>query len=139
TDVYVMNLNGTGVKQVTKFGNASFLASNATISACAELIAFESNFATDGGQVNQIWVVSPDGSGLRKLSSGDEIAGSPSISADGSVVTLTQGGQIKSVRTSGDGTVLTLTKLPVSAAANPVVSGDGSQVVFTLAAQSASM
>ncbi|PYT24988.1 MAG: hypothetical protein DMG57_26585 [Acidobacteria bacterium] len=139
TDVYVMNLNGTGVKQVTKFGNASFFASNATISAGAELIAFESNFATDGGQVNQIWVVNPDGSGLRRLSSGDEIAGSPSISADASVVTFTQGGQIKSVRTGGDGTVLALTKLPVSAAANPAVSDDGTQVVFTLASQSASL
>lgn len=133
TDVYVMNLDGTGVKPVTQFGNPAFFAGNATISADGGLIAFESNFSDAGPEpVNQIWVVNRDGSGLRRLSSGPDFAASPSISADGSVITFLQSGQIKSVRTTGNGSALTLTRLSISAPESAAVSGDGLQVVFTL-------
>ncbi len=137
TDVYTMNLDGTNLKQVTHFGTSSFYALNATISANGSLIAFESNFSDQGPQLaNQIWVVRPDGAGLRQLSTGSDIASNPSISGDGSVVTYLQSGQIKRAHTSGDSTIITLTSLSISLPRDPVVSDDGFQVAFTLGPQS---
>ena len=134
TDVYVMNLDGTGLRQVTKFGNANFFAGNATVSADGSLIAFESNFSDNAPQpVNQIWVVHPDGTGLQQLSTGPDGASSPSISGDGSVVLFVQSGLITRAHTGGD--LLTLTNLSTSTARDPVVSADGTQVSFTLGPQ----
>ena len=136
TDVYVMNLDGTGVKQVTNFGNPGlvnplFFAGSATISADGALIAFESNFSANGpSQTTQIWVVRSDGADLRQLTSGSAATG-PSLSGDGSIVTFLQSGQIKRVQT-GDSTSLTLTTLTISAPGNSVVSEDGAQVALTL-------
>ena len=131
TDVYSMNLDGTGLKQVTKFGNALFFASNATISADGSVIAFESNFSDSGPELaSQIWTVRADGSGLRRLSQGPDSAANPSISADGSVVTYLQSGQI--VRGTAIGP---LTKLSVSAPQFPAVGEDGTEVVFALGPQ----
>jgi uncharacterized protein (TIGR03437 family) len=131
TDVYSINLDGTGLRQVTRFGDAMFFSANATISADGSLIAFESNFSSSGPQTTQVWVVRPDGTGLRMLSTGSDSAGSPTISGDGSVVTFLQSGQIMRARTDGT-TPLALTKLSFSAPRDPVVSEDGSQVAFTL-------
>ena len=131
TDVYSMNLDGTGLKQVTKFGNALFFASNATISADGSVIAFESNFSDSGPELaSQIWTVRADGSGLRRLSQGPDSAANPSISADGSVVTYLQSGQI--VRGTAIGP---LTKLSISAPQFPAISDDGTEVAFTLGPQ----
>jgi uncharacterized protein (TIGR03437 family) len=131
TDVYSINLDGTGLKQVTKFGNASFFASNATISADGSVIAFESNYSESGpGSVSQIWTVRADGSGLRRLSQGPDSAGSPSISADGSVVTYLQSGQIVSGTAVG-----ALTKLSISAPYFPAIGDDGAEVAFALGPQ----
>jgi uncharacterized protein (TIGR03437 family) len=128
TDVYLMNLDGTGLKQVTKFGNLLFFASNATISADGSVIAFESNYSDSGPELaTQIWTVRADGSGLRRVSQGPDSAGSPSISADGSVVTYLQSGQI--VRGPAIGPV---TKLSISTPQFPAVGEDGTQVVFAL-------
>ena len=131
TDVYSMNLDGTGLKQVTKFGNALFFASNATISADGSVIAFESNFSDSGPELaSQIWTVRAGGSGLRRLSQGPDSAANPSISADGSVVTYLQSGQI--VRGTAIGP---LTKLSISAPQFPAISDDGTEVAFTLGPQ----
>jgi uncharacterized protein (TIGR03437 family) len=133
-DVYTINLDGTGLKQVTKFGAASFFASNATISADGSVIAFECNFSESGPQLaSQIWTVRADGTGLQRLSKGPDSAGSPSISGDGAVVTYLQGGQIAQiVRGTAIGP---LTKLSVSAPRFPVISEDGAKVAFALGPQ----
>src|SRR5262249_49772652 len=120
-DVYTARLDGASIKPVTRFGDARLYAIYATISADGSSIAFESNYAASGpSRTDQIWVVRPDGSGMRQISSGADAATNPSISADGSVVVYEQSGQIKAVRTSGDGAVLALTRLSTSAAHNPV-------------------
>jgi uncharacterized protein (TIGR03437 family) len=130
--VYSINLDGTGLKQVTKFGSALFFANNATISADGSVIAFESNFSESGLEflTTQIWTVRADGGGLRRLSQGPDSAGSPSISADGSVVTYLQSGQV--VRGTAVGA---LTKLSISAPRFPAISEDGTEVAFTLGPQ----
>ena len=131
TDVYSINLDGTGLKQVTKFGNLLYFASNATISADGSVIAFQSNFSEAGpGLDTQIWTARADGTGLRRVSQGSDSSVNPSISADGSVVTYLQSGQI--VRGTAIGP---LTKLSVSAPQFPAISDDGTQVVFGLGPQ----
>jgi uncharacterized protein (TIGR03437 family) len=132
TDVHTINLDGTGLRQVTKFGSAMFFASHATISADGSLIAFQSNFGTAPQQADQIWVVAADGSGLRQVSGGAGSASAPSISGDGSMVAFLQGGQIKRVRTRTTESALALTKLSTSAPGAAVLSEDGTQAVVTL-------
>jgi uncharacterized protein (TIGR03437 family) len=139
TDVYAINLDGAGLRQLTKLGSPAFFASNATISADGAWIAFESNFSEGGPQqLNQAWMVRSDGSGLRKISDGSDAAASISISADGSVVTFVQGGQIKRVKTAVEGTPLALTSLAISVARDATVSDDGGRVVFTVGPPSSS-
>lgn len=140
TDVYAIKLDGIGLRQVTKLGNPAFFASNSTISADGAWIAFESNFSESGPQlVNQAWTVRSDGTGLRKISDGSDAASSTSISADGSVVTFVQGGQIKRVKTAGEGTTpLALTSLAICVARDAMVTDDGARVVFTLGPPSGS-
>jgi uncharacterized protein (TIGR03437 family) len=134
TDVYTMSLNGTGITQVTRFGNASVFAASATISLDGSQIAFA---RYDGPASNsQIWTMRADGSDLHKLSPGAEEAAEPSISGDGSMVVFVQSGQIRRANTRGEPSILTLTKLSTSVPHSPAVSEDGTQVTFTLSAPS---
>ncbi len=136
TDVYVMNLNGTGLRNLTRFGNDPAVFSwNATISADGRLVVFESNYDTSrrgAGKVNQILAVNTNGTGLRALTAGTDASTSPSLTADGSRVVFLQGGQIQMMNTSGRGPVVPLTSLRQSAARDPVISDDGSTVAFTI-------
>src|SRR5262249_9891522 len=139
TDVYVSNFDGTNIRVVTRFGNdASVFSSNATISADGSTIAFESNRDPESGgpgQVNRVWVVRTDGTGLRALTSGKEASSSPSISGDGRTVALVQAGQIWVANSDGSGP-RTLTSFKMSAAQDPVINDDGSRVVFTIGPRS---
>ncbi len=151
-DVYVMNLDGTNIQNVTKFGNntplpAPFSAfnalflSNATISADGGTIVFEGTPQTTTGTggiissseipVTQIWLVHSDGSALRALTTGSDSSYQPSVSGDGSLVAFARGGQVSIVHSDGTG-LKALTNFQMSAARNPVISQDGSLVVFAL-------
>ncbi len=138
TDVYLMDIDGTNVRQVTDFGDAQFIASDAVISKNGSAIAFASNFSDAGVVPSQIFVVKADGSGLRRVSLGSDPATSPSISADGLLITYVQSGQIKRAPGLVEPPLLTiaqpvsLTDLSTSAPASPVISDDGAQVAFTL-------
>jgi uncharacterized protein (TIGR03437 family) len=134
TDVWLINLDGSGLKQVTKFGDAMVGAANATISADGTWIAFESNYADSGSaEATQIWLVKADGTGLRQLSRGPDAATGPSISGDGTTVTFLQSGQVLRVSTAPQAVPpVALTAYSTSAARDAVLSDDGSQVVFTV-------
>ena len=138
TDVYILGLDGTNLRNVTKFGSeSSIYTSNATISADGGTVAFESNRdpvsgrATDG---TQIWVARTDGTGLRALTTG-EPSQAPSISGDGSTVAFVRAGQVYAVRSDGTG-LKALTAFQLSAAQDPVISDDGLHVVFSLGPRS---
>ena len=135
TDVYLMNLDGTNIQAVTHFGNdPSLFAWNAVISADGSTIAFESNRDPDSGKPGEtlrVWVVHSDGAGLRPLTTGSEPSTGPSISADGELVGFVHKGQIY-LASSGGASLQALTDFQMSAAQDPVISDDGSRVVFTI-------
>ena len=140
TDVYLMNLDGTGIRNVTKFSDTSIFAANATISADGSILAFECNRNPDTGgadQVTRVWSVRSDGSGLRPLTTGSTSSSGPSISADGSTIVFAQSGQLYLARSEGPG-LKALTRLQMSTAQDLVISDDGSRVVFTIGPQNGS-
>lgn len=134
TDVYTMNLDGTGMKNVTRFRDTAFYSTGATVSLDGSLISFASNYSESGPQQStHVWEIRSDGTGLLRLSRGSEPATDPSISGDGLIVTYVQGGQIVRVLTRPDASsVLPLTKLSTSMPSNPTLSEDGKQVAFNL-------
>ncbi len=123
TDVYVMNLDGANLRNLTRFGNdPSIYALNATLSADGSTAAFEAS--------GRIWSARTDGSGARALTSG-EGSTAPSISGDGSLVAFVRDGQIQVVRSDGTG-LRALTSFKTSTAQDPVMIEDGSRVLFSL-------
>jgi uncharacterized protein (TIGR03437 family) len=136
TDVYLMNLDGTGIQQVTRLGAVTSFASDAVIANNGTWIAFARTEPAGFTSSTQIWIVKPDGSNLRRISNGEADATSPSISADGTIVSFIQGGQVKRMSTVIDPLALpvlpNITKLTVSAAQNPILSADGTRIGFML-------
>ena len=134
TDVYVANLDGTGLRDLTKLGNNSQLfCRDATISDDGKTVVFETNFAgnrTGASPVVQIWTVQSDGTGLRQLTSGSDPSSQPSLSADGITVAFTQSGQIHVLRLDKN-LVPPVTKFQFSVAEHPVISDDASLIAFT--------
>jgi uncharacterized protein (TIGR03437 family) len=134
-NVYVMNLDGTNKRALTHFPvpaqgvNAGKVARDATISQSGALVVFAT---TDAALENrsQIWAVTSDGL-LRSLSGPDEDCASPSLSSDGTLAAFVCNGQVNILRTDGTAR-LALTNFRWSAASSPVMSADGSRVVFTL-------
>jgi uncharacterized protein (TIGR03437 family) len=140
TDVFVMNLDGGNIRNLTNFGtNSAIFSSNATISADGNTIVFQTNYAGSNlpvSTVTQIWAVQSDGSQLRQVTFGPAAATSPSISADGHAGVFLQGGAIYAM--------LPLSALPpsrrlvpiisfnYSIAQAPVISDDGKRVAFLL-------
>jgi uncharacterized protein (TIGR03437 family) len=136
-DVYLMNLDGTNVRQVTRFNNAQFAAHDAVISRNGARIAFAANFSESGPLANtQIFVINADGTGMRRLSAGTGAAKSPSISADGSMVSYVQDRQVWRASTLTDPVALVapvaLTDFSISEPGHTVISNDAAQVAFAL-------
>ncbi len=138
TDVYLINLDGTNLENITKFGNAAIFANNATISADGSTAVFETNYSGTAkpSPLTQIWEARQDGSPLRQLSSGPFGAWGPSISADGKTVVFLQSGQIKVVQLAADGQPVgqpvAITTLHHSIALSPAISDDGLRVAFLI-------
>jgi len=132
-DVYLMNLDGSSVRALTRFGNDPTVVSHqAVISGDGGVIAFESNRDPETGSAGRlwrVWVVRSDGTGLRALTAGSEASATPSISGNGSQVALVEDGQIRVARSDGGGAVV-VAGFQMSAAQDPVISEDGSRVVF---------
>ncbi len=148
TDVYVMNLDGSNIQNVTKFGSDSSQYSfNATISADGSSVAFEGYRnpsvviggavgVIGGGSVlstNQIWLARTDGSSLLALTTGSDAVTQPSISGNGSIVAFISNGQVATATPLTSGVALKiLTKFQTSMARDPVISEDGSTIVFDI-------
>jgi len=79
--------------------------------------------------VNQIYIVSIDGGGLKQLTSGDKSSSAPRWSPDGKKIAFTTGGQVWVMDNDGDDKKQ-VTKISTGAAA-PVWSPDGKWIAFT--------
>jgi uncharacterized protein (TIGR03437 family) len=138
TDVYLMNLDGTAVRNLTNFGNSAIFASNATISADGATIVFETNFAGPGsapGTESQIWAVQSDGSRLRQLTFGPGAGTNASISGDGMTGVFLRDGRINLLEPLADApsrTPKTVAQLRYSALQSPVISEDGQRLTFLI-------
>ena len=131
-DVYLANLDGTAVRNVTSFPNESIYSRNAVISADGLTIVFESNYGAGGvaTQGQQIFAINADGTNLRQLSAGSDNASDPSLSADGSTVAFTQSGAIKIVPANPVTGPIRQVGFLYSTARTPALTGDASQLVF---------
>lgn len=132
-DVYVANLDGTGLRNLTHFPNLNVYAQEAVISADGGTIAFVSNaVSADADAPQQIFTIHADGNTLRQVTFGPGGAGNPSLSGDGSLVAFVQSGQIQATPADGGGAATSLTGLRYSTAQDAFISDDGSQVAFTI-------
>jgi uncharacterized protein (TIGR03437 family) len=139
TDVYVMNLDGTNIRNLTNFGtNSAIFSSSATISADGSTILFETNYAGQAATTSpviEIWAVQADGSRLRQLTFGPT-ASNPSISADGKTAVFQQAGAIYSLLPLSapppSGTRVPIASFRYSVAQAPVIGDNGQRVAFLL-------
>ncbi|UCG88159.1 MAG: PD40 domain-containing protein, partial [Gemmatimonadota bacterium] len=139
SEVFVINVDGTGLAQVTDAPTYSGLGcQNPSITADGSTIAFDSYADLTGEDPDHgydIFVINSDGTGLAQLIvDGLTVANMyPSISADGSViafeVNIGHGYYIFAVNSDGTG-ITQLSSEPSEGHCVPSISGDGSLVTF---------
>jgi len=129
-DVHLMNVDGSGIRQVTKFAYSSF-PGQATISSNGAVIAFVAFDTREAPSNVQIFTVRADGSSLRQITSGQTAVSSPSLNGDGTRLAFLSGRDVFLASSDGTG-VRPLTNFRISQASAPVLSEDGSRVAFGL-------
>lgn len=80
-DLFVMNSDGTNIRQVTTFGRASFAP---FFSPDGTKIIFSSNHHDPRGRKFDIFLINVDGTGLEQVTFNDTFDGFPMFSPDGS-------------------------------------------------------
>ncbi len=148
TNVYMINLDGTGLKQITHFA-APEAAVGAVISADGSRIVFNHTYGFQDTRPGEVWTVRTDGSDLHLLASGTVgnstvspggliassgvSVGFGTVSADGSTVTYWQNFNVKKVSTVGDPAPVDVTAYTTARIANQVLSDDGKKVALIIA------
>ncbi len=138
-DVYLMNLDGSNLRQVTKFSDPAVYAREATISADGRMIAFLANLdlvTSKGTNTTRLFTIAADGSSLRQIASGE--VSSPSLSSDGTRLAFISGGDVF-VGGSDGAAIRRLTQFQISRASAAVLSEDGSRVAFGVGPDSGSI
>ncbi|MGA2136661.1 MAG: hypothetical protein ABSH50_30595 [Bryobacteraceae bacterium] len=130
-DIYTINLDGTGLRNVTQFSNVNDFAQQAVISADGQTIAFESNYGIENQAATQVFVINGNGSGLHQLTSGNT-ASNASLSGDGSLVAFVQSGQVQVAPSSGSAGATSLTSFQYSNAQDAVMGDDQTEVAFAI-------
>jgi len=132
-NVYLMNVDGSGLRNLTQFSNVNVYLQDAVISAGGGTIAFTGNGGSpDASAPSQVFAINADGTGLRQLTSGPDAAANPSLSGDGSLVAFVRSGQIHVSPAGGGGPSSSLTSFRYSTAQDACISDDASQVAFTI-------
>lgn len=146
-EIFVINADGTGLRQLTASSTASFTSCRASVSGDGSKVAFQSDQDLTGGNADnsmEVFIVNADGTGLLQLtsSSGWRSNCEAVLSADGSKVVfsssndLTGGNADNSTEifvVNSDGTGLTQVTSSVFGTdfcCMPDISADGSKVVF---------
>jgi TolB protein len=79
-EIYVMNADGSGVRQVTRLGAASFAP---FFHPDGRRIVFASNVGDPKGRNFDLYLVNDDGGGLERITTNDTFDGFPMFSPDG--------------------------------------------------------
>lgn len=79
-EIHVMSVDGTGVRQLTRNGAASFAP---FMHPNSEQVIFSSNLGDPSGRSFALYVVNVDGSGLERVTYADGFASFPMFSRDG--------------------------------------------------------
>jgi TolB protein len=79
-ELFVMDADGTNLRQVTELGGASF---GPFWHPDGERIIFSSNFHNPSGRNFDLFIINEDGSGLERLTFGEEFDGFPMFTPDG--------------------------------------------------------
>ena len=133
SNVYLINIDGSGLRNVTQFTDANTYVQDAVIGAGGGTIAFTGNAGSpDASAPLQVFAIDADGTGLRQLTSGPDGASNPSLSGDGSLVALDEAGQIQVMPADGSGPASSLTSFQYSTAQDAFLCDDASQVAFTI-------
>lgn len=132
-DVYLINLDGSGLRNLTQFSDANTYTQDAVISADGGTIAFTGNAGSpEASAPLQVFTIHADGTGLRQLTSGPGGAANPSLSGDGAVVAFAASGQIQTMPADGSGPASALTSFQYSTAQDAFLCDNASQVAFTI-------
>jgi TolB protein len=79
-EIFVMNADGSGVRQVTRLGAASFAP---FFHPDGKRILFASNVGDPSGRNFDVYMVNDDGSGLERITTNETFDGFPMFSPDG--------------------------------------------------------
>ncbi len=135
-----MNLDGSNLRQVTQFTDTSVYPQEATISADGSWIAFTVPVPTLASVLllgtsgtNTLYTIRSDGYQLGAVAGG--AVSSPSLSADGTLLSYLDGGQVILLAPGPPFMRKVLTNFQNSMAADATISDDGTRVAFTLGPQ----
>lgn len=79
-EIYIMNSDGSGIKQVTNFGKASFAP---FFHPDGNRIIFSSNVNSRSGRDFDLYLINTDGTGLEQITFNDTFDGFPMFTKDG--------------------------------------------------------
>ncbi len=147
-EIFLVAADGSGLTQLTS--SAAGASANPAIAAASRRIAFESTADLAGGNADgsrEIFVVEPDGSGLRQLTSGvaDTASRLPRIDGAGTFVVFESnadldggnpdgGYEVWRARADGTAAPERLTGDPLRASRAPDISADGGSVAYVSSA-----
>lgn len=87
-EVYVMDADGSNVRQVTDLGAASFAP---YFHPDGERIIFSSNYGDPEGRIFNLYMINTDGTGLKQITYNDSFDGFPVFSHDGELLVWASG------------------------------------------------
>jgi uncharacterized protein (TIGR03437 family) len=137
--VYLMNLDGSHLQQVTAFTDASMQPQEATISADGTTIAFtvqvpsSQPFFEMPETLATLYTIRSDGSLLSPRAVGAISA--PSLSANGTLLSYVNGGQAQLLWLFTGAQPIALTHLQDSVVGDATISDDGTRVALTVGSQ----